>query len=186
MRNVILIHGWGGRPQRDWFPWAKKELEKNGLDVIIPKMPDTENPIIKKWINKIDEISRNIQKDTVFIGHSIGCQAILRFLETQNDNFKINKLILIAPWWFLDLESKEEKAIAKPWLETFIDFNKIKAKVGKIICVFSDDDPVVPLDKNINFFREKLNPEIIIKDNMGHFTQEEGIIELPFLADLVK
>ena len=186
MRNAILIHGWGGRPQRDWFPWAKKELEKIGLNVIIPKMPDTEKPIIEKWINKLNEVSSNIYDDAIFIGHWIGCQTILRFLEVQSDNFKINKLILVAPWWFLNLETKEEKQIAKPWLDSNIDFEKVKTKVGKTTCVFSNDDPVVPLDKNVVFFREKLNPEIIIKNKMGHFSQEDGVTKLSLLLNLIR
>jgi hypothetical protein len=186
MKNAVLVHGWGGSPQKDWLPWAKKELEKIGFNVIVPEMPDTENPRIGSWVSTLVGLNINPLDENIFIGHSIGCQAILRFLERQNNNFKIDKLILIAPWWFLNLASDKEKEIAKPWLESLVDFNKIKTKVGKTICVFSDNDPVVPLHKNINFFKERLDVEIIIKENMGHFTQEEGITELPFLADLIK
>lgn len=185
MKNVVLVHGWGGSPQRDWFPWSRLEISKLGFNVIVPEMPDTENPRIDSWVSTLVSLNINPLDQNIFIGHSIGCQTILRFLEKKNLNFKIDKLVLIAPWWFLNLKSKEEKGIAKSWLETFVDFEKIQAKSEKIICVFSDNDPVVPLYKNVNFFKEKLNPEIIIKNKMGHFTQDEGVTELPFLIDLI-
>ena len=185
MRNVILIHGWGGSPQRDWFPWANKELTENGFNVRLPEMPDTENPRIIPWKDKLTEVVSKLEGEIIIVGHSIGCQTALRFIEKQKENFKIEKLILVAPWWFLNLSSDEEKEIARPWLESYIDFEKIKSKTGKIICVFSDNDPVVPLEKNVNFFKEKLSPEIIIKNKMGHFSGDEGVTELPFLIDFI-
>jgi len=38
MKRVFVIHGWGGNPYKEWFPWIKKELEKNGFKVEIPEV----------------------------------------------------------------------------------------------------------------------------------------------------
>ncbi|MCX6715781.1 MAG: NYN domain-containing protein, partial [Candidatus Taylorbacteria bacterium] len=83
-KRVVIVHRWSGGPNDDWRPWLKNELEKNGCEVFVPEMPDTEAPIIEKWVNCLSKIVGVPDSNTYFIGHSIGCQAILRYLETVN------------------------------------------------------------------------------------------------------
>ena len=52
----------------------------------------------------------------------------------------------------MNLNTDEEKEIAKPWLETPIDFAKVKQHTKKFFAVFSDNDDVVPQEnKNLSF-----------------------------------
>jgi len=183
--RVFVIHGWGGSPQRDWMPWVKSALDKRGFEVHVPQMPDTDNPIIESWVAHLAKEIREIDENAIFIGHSIGCQTILRYLESLPEGKKCKKVILIAPWMTLMNLKEEEKPIATPWEETSIDFGKVKTKAEKFIAVFSDDDPVVPSEENTKVFKEKLGAEIITKHKMGHFTQAEGFTELPFLLELL-
>ena len=181
MKRVFLIHGWEGNPENAWFPWLKKKLEKNGFEVIAPEMPNTEEPNIRAWTSKLKEVVGKVNSETYFIGHSIGCQAIMRYLESLDDEEKVGGVIFVAGWFNLpNLETEEEKEIAEPWLETEIDTEKVKSgiKDGKIVAIFSDDDPDVPLnDKEI--FKEKLNAKIIVEHNKGHFNDDADIKELP-------
>ena len=193
MKKAYLIHGWEGNPETCWFPWLKKELEAKGFEVVAPAMPNTEEPKIEEWVGHLKEIvtqgrtQKNIQKnvftrgikdvdeETYFIGHSIGCQAIMRYLETLDD-VKVGGLVFVAGWFNLPwLETQEEKDIAKPWLEKPIDTDKIKKMSKKIICIFSDNDPDVPLSDS-ELFKERLGAEIIIEKGMGHF--DDDIVEL--------
>lgn len=178
-----MIHGWGGSPNNDWFQWAKKELTRNGYEVFVPEMPETNHPKIGLWVNKLKEIVGRSREDDVFVGHSIGCQTILRYLEVAS---KADKVILIAPWWYLILDAGEEQSDADPWLKIDVNFEKIRSKAGRFVAVFSDKDPFVPLEKNVGFFKEKLDPEIIIKSKMSHFTEGDGLTEIPFLVELVR
>ncbi|MBI5357009.1 hypothetical protein HZB78_05395 [Candidatus Collierbacteria bacterium] len=57
-RRVFIIHGWGGNPENDWIPWVKSQISNKGFEVIVPKMPDTNNPRIEPWIKKTTEFSR--------------------------------------------------------------------------------------------------------------------------------
>ena len=187
MRNrVFIIHGWGGKPDSEWFPWAKMQIEKLNFDVIVPEMPDTQHPKIDIWLGKLKEVVEEVKTNDIFIGHSIGCQTILRYINSFTKNQKVGKLILVAPWWYLNLSTNDEKLIAKSWLEVNVDFDKIKSNTKKIICVFSDDDPVVPLDINVKFFKEKMNSEIIIERKKRHFSGDDGIFEIPSLLPLLK
>lgn len=181
MSRVFIIHGWGGGPDRDFIPWAKKELEKKNFEVITPEMPDTNYPKIDPWVNKLSETVGTPRPDDIFIGHSIGCGAVVRYLHSLPDNTQVKKVILIAPWQYLTLDVDEDPKVAEPWINEPVDWEKVKSKAGKIIAVFSKDDPYVPFQKNLEFFKDKLYPEIIVKDKMGHFT----LTEIPFLLNLI-
>lgn len=186
MQRIFLIHGWGGSPGGDWFPWAKKALTDVGFDVITPKMPDTEHPKIVPWVKMLEKTVGKPEADDIFIGHSVGCQTILRYLENLNEGQKVKRVILIAPWWYLTLSESEAPEVAERWLNSFVDFSKIKQKANKFICVFSKNDPWVPYAINVKFFKKNLNPEVVSKDNLGHFTSDEGATKIEFLLDLVK
>ena len=181
MIKIIIVHGWGGSPKREWFPWLKKECVKKGWKVQVPQMPDTNHPKIKTWIPFLKKIIQNPDEKTYVIGHSIGCQTILRYLETINT--KVGGIILVAPWMTLDKETinkegKESIKIALPWVETPIDFKKVKTNIKRCIALFSDNDPFVPLE-NKKIFEKELDAKIIIEHNKGHFSQSDNIKDLP-------
>lgn len=183
MRRVFIIHGWGGSPKEPMHKWMKANLEKNGFEVITPEMPNAAEPKIKEWIGKLKEVVQNPDEETFFIGHSIGCQGVLRYIETINPKIKIWGIVLIAPWMHLNEETIKEEGeevieIAKPWIETPINWEKIKLHTNKFVCIFSDNDPYVPLSEK-ELFQEKLGAKIIVEHNKGHFTESDNIKENP-------
>lgn len=180
-KRVYIIHGWDEHPKDCWLPWLKNELGNKRFEVSIPAMPNTEEPKIEEWVSHLLSLAPDPDENTYFVGHSIGCQAILRYLE-KLDNKKIGGVVFVAGWFTLtNLETEEERKIADPWLKTPIDFEKVKNAAGNIIAIFSDNDPFVPLEENKKLFSEKLSAKIIIENNKGHFTGEDGIFELPIV-----
>jgi len=179
VKKVFLIHGWDGNPENAWFPWLKAELEAKDFEVIIPAMPNPEEPKIDEWVSKLKELANDPDEEIYFIGHSIGCQTILRYLESLSENAKVGGVIFVAGWFHLtNLSGPEEEKIAQPWLETPINFDKIITHTNNFLAIFSNNDPFVLLsDKDI--FKEKLGAEIIIEQEKGHFDDEAGIKELP-------
>ncbi len=189
-KKVFLIHGWSGSPEEPMHKWIKKSLEAKNFKVFVPKMPNTDEPEIKSWIEKIKEIAEPIYNENIFIGHSVGCQAILRYFEKLNKNEKITKTILIAPWMHLDKNTIKEEGknvvkMAKPWVETPIDFEKIKTHCDNFTAIFSDDDSYVPLS-NTKIFEKELNAKIVILKNKGHFDSTSKIDELPELLNFIE
>ncbi len=177
VKRVFIVHGWDGSPEEGWFPWLKSELEKKGFVVSVPAMPDTSHPRIEKWVSFLEKSVGKPDKDTYFVGHSIGCQTILRYLEKINA--KVGGIVLVAGWLNLkELETEAEKEIARPWLETPLDLRKIKAVINNIVAIFSDDDPWVPLG-DAEIFREKLGAKVIMEKQKGHFGGNDNIKELP-------
>lgn len=188
MSRIFLVHGWGGSPQIDWFPWAKKLLGEKGYEVYSPEMPEADYPKIEPWVNKLKETVGEIRSDDIFVGHSIGCQAVERYLQTLPVNTKFDKVILIAPWVVLTRKTFEEMGenedVVKSWYNEPIDYIKIR-KMAKWIAVFSDDDPFVNYNDNYMVYQDKLGAKILLKKNQGHFSSEQGINRIPLLLDLL-
>lgn len=185
MERIFLIHGWGGSPKKDWFPWAAAELNNRGYQVSVPEMPEPGNPKIDAWVNKIKEVIGTPRADDILIGHSIGTLAILRYLGTLTDKEHIQKALLIAPWHFITLGDPETERSVSEWVERPIDYEKIRTKADKIVAVLSENDPWVPLKENETYFREQLKPEMIVMQGMGHFSSHEEGYKIPFLLNLV-
>ena len=128
MNRIYIVHCWDGTKEDGWYPWLDEELTKRGNKVFRFDMPDTEAPEIKEWVNFLDKQVGKLDENTYFIGHSIGCQTILRYLESKR-GCKIGGMLLVAPW--LDLldyavSDPESYEIAFPWLNTEINFDKVK------------------------------------------------------------
>jgi len=179
MKKVYLIHGWGGNSEGGWFDWLKDELKKRKIEVHAFDMPDTDNPKIETWVKYLEEKIpfEDIDEKTYFIGHSIGCQTIMRFLEKLPKPKKIGGCIFVAGWFSLINLEQEEMKIARPWVNTKIDFERITRHTNNFLCVFSDDDPYVPLS-NEDIFKEKLGAKIMRKKKIGHFDNVDKVQEV--------
>lgn len=179
-KRVFIVHGWDGSPnQKDWIPWLKKELENKGYKVQAPYMPNSSNPKIEIWIPFLNQTVGDVDQNTFFVGHSIGCQTIIRYLERLPSHKKVGGAVLIAPFFTLDnLVIEEDKKIAKPWLETPIDFEEIKRHCRKFVAIFSDNDPDVSL-RNKEMFEQKLSAKTFVEHQKGHFSEDAGITQLP-------
>jgi len=178
MSRVFIIHGWDGHPQECWFPWLQKELEARGFEVHVPEMPDTSSPKIEIWVPYLQSLVGIPDDHTYFIGHSIGVQTILRYLETIDR--PVGGVIAIAGFFTLTegCLGPDEVPIAEPWLRTPIDEETVKKNAKKITALFSDNDPFVPVG-NANFFEQRLNAKIIILPHRGHFGTRDSALAVP-------
>ena len=184
-KRVFIVHGWDGDPDEGWFPWLKKELEQKGFRVQVPAMPESAEPKIESWVSHLSKIVGDVDETTLFVGHSIGCQTVLRYLESLPVDKKIGGAVFVAGWFTLmNMETEEEKEIAKPWLETKIDFEKVKHHTKKFFAVFSDNDNVVPRG-NKKLFEEKLGAKTATEHRMGHFSGSDGVKELRCVLEAI-
>lgn len=182
-KRVFIIHGWDGYPEEGWFPWLKTELEKNGFRVHVPAMPEAAQPKIDAWVSHLSKVVGDVDENTYFVGHSIGCQTILRYLENLPIDKKVAGTFFVAGWFTLmNLETDQEKEVAKPWLETLIDFNKVKQHTKNFFAVFSDNDDVVP-QENKKLFEERLGAKTTMEHAKGHFSGDDGVRELPVILE---
>jgi hypothetical protein len=189
-KRVVIVHGWDGTPTDGWFLWLTKELVSKGFEVVGPQLPDADEPRVERWVPALAQAVGTPDEQTYFIGHSMGCQTIARYLEFLPEGTKVGGAVFVAGFFkrLTGLEEEEgSEEIGRQWLEAPLDLSKVRSHLPKSIAIFSDNDPFVPLD-NQDDFRNKLGSEIIIQKRMGHFSGSgDGILELPIaLESLLK
>ena len=185
-KRVFIVHGYQGYPQEAWQPWLKAELEARGYDVSLPSMPNPDWPIIPEWIGFIAKMVGEPDPETVMIGHSLGSQAVMRYLELLGAADKsVGKTVLVASGFPIGLPDDEAERMAGddkvliPWLATGVDPKKVRKAAGKCIVILSDDDPIIPVGEATEAFRANLGAEIVIEHSRGHLNEDSGLTELP-------
>ena len=182
-KRAYIVHGWDGNSREGWFLWLAQELRKKGFDVTVLSMPDPGKPDIERWVAYLKEIIPYPDTQSYFIGHSIGCQTILRYLEALPARVRIGGAVFVAGWTSLtNLESNEEKAIARPWIERLINFEKVRTHSTHFFALFSENDPYVPRE-NEHVFKKQLGAEIKREKNRGHFSGSDGVTRLPVILE---
>ena len=180
MKRVFIIHGYTGHPNTNWFPWLKKELEKLNILAIIPEMPNAENPQLSEWLPYLQLQVSLPDKDTYFVGHSLGCITILKYIESIPENTKVGGALLVAgfasPIHFSELDN---------FFSAPLNDNKIKENILKIININSDNDNHVPFIQ-AEEIRDRFNSELITIHNGGHLNDKAGYTEFPLLLEELK
>ncbi|MEM0202153.1 MAG: alpha/beta hydrolase, partial [Candidatus Micrarchaeaceae archaeon] len=177
--RVFIVHRWGGSPYTDWYVWFANMLKERGFEAFVPKMPNPSKPSIEAWVDALGKSTKYLDSHTYLVGHSIGCQTILRLLQKESSGH-IKGMLFVAPWLRLKdaaYDSDEDRDIAAPWLNTPIDFDAVRAKVGSIRIIMARDDPYVPVSDSA-VFKEKLGAKVNIMPLSVHFTEDDGYKEL--------
>jgi predicted alpha/beta hydrolase family esterase len=181
-KRIIIVHGWGGSPTSDWIGWAAQAFQDKGYEVITPLMPDTDNPVIEKWVGHLASTVGEADETTYFIGHSVGCQAVMRYLETID--IKVGGAVFVAGWFDLTNQDEEEKAIAEPWIQTPIDFGKVRKNLSKSVVMLSNNDPYVPYEATKRDFEIRLGSEVVTIPDAGHIDSDAGFNIFPQLVEI--
>jgi len=182
MTNIIIIHGTGGNPNGNWFPWLKSELEKSDCKVFVPKFPSPENQSLQNWLEVFKDYEQYLDKDSIVVGYSLGPAFLLSVLE--NLNHPIKAAFFVAGFTEL-LDNLEFDELNKTFVLKNFDWTKIKNNCHKFYVINSDNDPYVPLEKG-QALADNLNTELIILKNAGHINEEAGYTEFSFLLDKIK
>ena len=176
-KRVFVIHGLGGAPYHGWRPWLKKELMDRGFDVFVPVMPYPNSPSQKKWVERIEAVVGEPTRHDFFVGHSLGCISILRYLEKLKPGEKVGGVVLVAG--FVDDLGVEELG---SFYRHPIQWSEIRSRCSRFVAIHSDNDPFVPL-KHGDVFRMELGAELIVQHNMGHFSGDDGCLQLPIALE---
>jgi predicted alpha/beta hydrolase family esterase len=190
--RAFIIHGYLGYPAEAWLPWLKAMLENRGYQVWLPAMPHPDRPAIPEWIDFIGKLVGNPDEKTVMIAHSLGCEAVLHYLETLGENAKsVGKTVLVAGRFPTGMSPEEAERriegdkILKPWLIARVDPHWVKMAAGKCTAILSDNDPYLPMDEARASFQGNFPGEIIIEHGKGHFNEDDKVTELPSALNAV-
>src|ERR1700690_1423405 len=81
MGTVFIFHGTGGYPEENWVPWLKEKIEAAGHTAIVPQFPTPDGQSLKSWLAVFDRYKDQVNEETIFVAHSLGCIFLLRLLE---------------------------------------------------------------------------------------------------------
>ena len=82
MDKIYVVHCWEGTKDDGWYPWLDKKISNDFVKVCRFNMPNTKYPKMDEWILELKKQVIDLDENTYFVGHSIGCQAIMRYLES--------------------------------------------------------------------------------------------------------
>lgn len=179
VKRLVLVHGWEGNPFDGWKSWLKSEVLKMGFKFIAPPMPGGKHPILQEWLNVLSSEVGNVDNETYFVGHSLGCIAILKYFEQLPLKSRARACFLVSGF-ISSLKIPETENFFIERLNT----KKVISKVSSIVAINSDNDPYVPINYAYEI-REKLHAELIIEHAKGHIGESAGIKELPNLLNKI-
>src|SRR5690606_28374720 len=138
----IIVHGFRGSPDTNWKPWLKSELEREGISVTVPEMPNPKNPVASDWNTKLAETVGVPDGQTYLVGHSLGCMTILRYLESLAPVKKVGGCIFVAGFGarFPGYDGGHDS-----FFDHELDWDKIRTHCDNFVAIHSYDDPHVDI-----------------------------------------
>jgi predicted alpha/beta hydrolase family esterase len=175
MNKVYIVHGYTASPMSNWFPWLKSELENRGVDVVVLSMPDSNKPRKEKWLDYLESNMPDLNDSTIVIGHSLGCVAILLYLQRKRQSIKGGVLVS----GFVDESPIFELS---SFMDEHLDYKLLQTLIPKRVAVTAKDDDIVPY-KYTEIMANKLDAAFILLDSGKHFIDRDGCYELPIVLD---
>ncbi|MBD2785470.1 serine hydrolase family protein [Xenorhabdus sp. DI] len=181
-KKIIIIHGYTASPSSNWFPWLKEKLTEQGAEVIVPAMPETSAPKPESWAKMLMDIVPVADKNSVFIGHSLGCIAVLRHLESIcSQHLHIGGYILVSGF--------DSPQITVPELNAFtvepLDYAFLRQITKQRISLISSNDQIVSPQSSLDL-AHALQTEVINVANAGHFLDRDGFTRLSPVYDILQ
>ena len=165
MKKIVIIHGNGGcTGNHYWIPWLKAELEKKGLTVLAPTMPDNIEAKASVWLPYMQDVLK-CDEDTIVIGHSSGAVAAMRYAEEH----KLLGSVLVGAC-YTDLGYESERLAGyydAPW-----QWATIKNNQAWTILFASSDDPYIPAVQ-AQFIHDQLGGDYYEFTDQGHFMNKQ-------------
>ena len=166
--KYLIIHGSFGSKDGNWFPWLKEKLEEKSEEVILPQMPvGVGKQNFDSWAAVLDEL--NIDEQTTIIAHSIAPVFVCKYLIARKR--KVAKLIFVCGFNNYLGINEEFDTVNQPMFTD--NLARIKEYCNDITCLYSDNDPYVPLEVEKEFADTLTDKQIIIH-NGGHLNTESG------------
>lgn len=175
-KRIIIVHGWMGKPHGDWIPWIKKELEQRDIRVIVPKLSNPLHPQFFVWLSELKEAVGEPDEYTYFIGHSLGCMTILRYLEQLGLSQTIGGCVFVAAF------ADKPFGFFRSFFKDPLQWEKVHQQCKKFTVIHSNNDKVVPLAQR-DIFKKYLNAKSLIEHNKGHMTGWDKMFEFPSLLE---
>jgi len=179
-RKVIFVQGHGmSSPTEvnDWPFQLGQALKKYDIDFIHLAMPNPMYPEVNEWVNFLNQQKFDVDLDTYFVGHSLGCITIARFLEKLPEKNIAGGCVMVSGFC-----SFPEVPVLQEFCTRPLDFSLVKKHSRDFVMVVSDNDRVIPPSFSEEL-ASKLGAKVIVEHKKGHFVT--GTKEIPSVLNSI-
>lgn len=182
MKNAIILHGLGGKPEDYWFPYVKSELEKIEYSVWVPVLPERDGLCLEDVVPFILE-KGTMTHETVLIGHSSGASLILAVLEKVP--VRIQQAILVSG--YLRIENAQSNKSVKGSEDDY-DWDRIQSNASQFVTINSANDPWGCNDVQGRKIFNHVGGVFVINNegHMGSASSNQPYKEFPFIVKLIE
>lgn len=176
MAKVYIVHGYTASGDKHWFPWLESQLAELNIECHRLTMPNSDNPVPTEWLNSLVR-SINIEPDTVVIGHSLGCIALMTFLARHYE----------SPAGAIFVSGFYQPLDNLPQLTAFSNLYAVSPPLMpfKSYVVAAYNDTIVPHQYS-DALAQHLQADYIRLPTGGHFLDREGCTEFPLILELIR
>ncbi len=182
MKQVLICPAYNTLPTENWYKWLEKILRDRGYDAKVLELPNINAPSEKEWVECIKAAHNNTSSPVILVGHSLGCCAILAYINQYN--IPAERVVLVAYPMFWEGIIETRPAL-KAYVEGMqpLNFENIKKLVDHFDIFHDTTDHLLPM-KNPEYLKETLGDKAIlhISNNYDHF----DVPEIPELEALFK
>lgn len=186
-RRLVIVPRWAGNPRSDYYPWLVAALAAQPAPpfetVVVADLPDPGTPRLDSWPPAISALLGDdpaVLADTLVLGHSVGCQALLHALAGLPAGARVAGMLAVAGWWRVD----NPWPTIVPWQEQIPDLARARAAAPALTVLLSDNDPfTADHQANAALWRERLGAQIELVPGARHFN---GVEEPAVLAALLR
>lgn len=171
IERVVVMPRWSGTPESDWYPWLRGALGGWGGALDVLALPDKDAPTITGCVEAIDAavdaaVDAATVGSTLLVGHSVGCQAMVRWLAQRSGGTRAAGLLAVAGWWAVDAPWPS----IVPWIELPVDTARARAAVERVVVLLSDNDPFTADHAgNAEQWRARMGAEVRVAPGARHF-----------------
>ncbi len=180
--KAVIIHGTGSTPDSNWFPYIKKTLEEQNVEVYAPTLPIGDEQNIDNWRKAFfDNLPFELDGDTILIGHSVGVPFLLNIL--NEDLVSSMKATVFVSGFYEKLDLPHLEGQLATFVDLEYDWDLVRKNAGEIIQLHGDNDPAVPLAQAEKLAKNVASKLTVIKGG-GHLNRKTGYTDtFPELVD---
>lgn len=179
-RPLFIVPRWAGRPDTDFYLWLESQVRETRQGITSVRtldMPNPAQPTIEAWVGALSRtVGPAPEPSTLLMGHSVGCQTVIRYLATLPPGHAVDGVLLVAGWWDVD----QPWGSIVPWIETPVDLARVRAAARRFVVLQSDNDPfTADHARNRRLWEERLGAEVITAPGARHFNnpREPAVLE---------
>jgi|GEM_PF-5982923 predicted alpha/beta hydrolase family esterase len=165
------------KEESNWYHLYKNRLRRLN-EARVGKSPDEIAPTAAAWAEDQAEAINELHagKDGVLVGHGYGAVAVLRFLERQQQEQQVGRVILVSTPIGVPPIRDAEATEAFSGGYNF-DWDTIRKNTGHVSIFHAFNDPEVSV-ANAAALAGQFGTVAFVPGGGGHFNTEEGIATL--------